>query len=55
MKRYIRPVDDDSAMYNAKYMIEIVFNYGLKDENIAASDRVKQSISIKKLILEQRR
>lgn len=42
MKRYIRLFDDESKMYDAKYIIDIIFNYGPREESIAAANRVKQ-------------
>ena len=48
MKRYIKPFDDESKMYDAKYLIEIVFNYEPNYEDVAASARVSHPKSIKK-------
>lgn len=48
MKRYIRPIDDEATMYAAKYIIEVVFNYGANSSEVAASNRVKQPNHIKR-------
>ncbi len=49
MKRYIRLFDNESNMYDAKYVIEIVFNYGPKYEDVAASARVMHPKNIRKI------
>lgn len=46
MKKLI--YNEDSKMRDAKYLIEIVFNYDYKFDDIAASERVKHPTSVKK-------
>lgn len=46
MKKLIK--SDDSSIYDAKYLIEITFNYDFNTSNIAASERVKHPLNIKK-------
>lgn len=48
MKRYIRPIVDESSIYDAKYIIEIVFNYEPDVSNVAASSRVNHPKNVKK-------
>jgi len=46
MKKLI--YNEDSRMNDAKYLIEIVFNYDYKSDDVAASERVKHPLNINK-------
>lgn len=48
MKRYIHIIENENDVYNSKYLIEIVFNYEVDTDKVAASERVKHPMNIKK-------